>query len=192
MFNFDWSELALIAVVALVLIGPKDMPVAIRALSDGLKKLRRMAGELQGHVDEMVREADLGDARETFRDLRSMNLRSQVIKTIDGDGTLGRTLREKPLAGVATSLNRPGSPRPSVQPHAAFFPPPVANAAAPMAITVGSAEPTPAAAAPPPAFLPPAVTRPAPVLSAAPAPAASAPAPSAPEPTPPVSSPDPA
>ena len=190
MFNFDWSELALIAVVALVLIGPKDMPVAIRALSQGLKKMRRMAGELQGHVDEMVREADLGDARETFRDLRSMNLRSQVIKTIDGDGTLGRTLREKPLAGVAASLNRPGSPRPSVQPHAAFFPPPVANAAAPMAITVGGAEPAATAAAPPPAFLPPAVARPAPI-SAAPSTSASI-APATVPSEPPVSSPDPA
>ncbi len=152
MFNFDWSELALIAVVALVLIGPKDMPVAIRAISEGIKKMRRMASELQGHVDEMVRDADLGEARDTFRDLRGMNLRSKVLRTIDGDGTLAATLREKPLAGMNT-LARPGSTRPSVKPGAAFFPPPVVSDAVEVP---ASPAPTSAAAA----FIPPAVAKP--------------------------------
>ena len=149
MFNFDWSELALIAVVALVLIGPKDMPVAIRAISEGIKKMRRMASELQGHVDEMVRDTDLGEARDTFRDLRGMNLRSKVLRTIDGDGTLAATLREKPLADMNT-LARPGSTRPSVKPGAAFIPPPVVSDA------VEVRAPAPAAA-----FIPPSVAKPA-------------------------------
>ena len=63
MFDFAWSEIALIAVVALIAIGPKDMPVAIRAVTGGIKKARRMAAEFQTHVDEMVREADLDDVR---------------------------------------------------------------------------------------------------------------------------------
>ncbi len=164
MFNFDWSELALIAVVALVLIGPKDMPVAIRAISEGIKKMRRMASELQGHVDEMVREADLGEARDTFRDLRGMNLRSKVLRTIDGDGTLAATLREKPLVDMNT-LARPGSTRPSVKPGAAFIPPPVMTATS-TTETTAPAEATPRAAA----FIPPSVAK-----------QASPPAPAAPE-----------
>lgn len=109
MFGFDWSEIALIGVVALVLIGPKDMPVAIRMVTDGVKKLRRMAAEMQGHVDEMVREADLGEARDTFRDLRSMNLRGQVLRTIDGDGMLRKSFAEPPGMD-ATRLRLGGAP----------------------------------------------------------------------------------
>jgi len=60
MFDFAWSEIALIVVVAVIFIGPKDLPVAIKAVTGMLKKARRMAGEFQTHVDEMVREADLG------------------------------------------------------------------------------------------------------------------------------------
>lgn len=161
MFNFDWSELALIAVVALVLIGPKDMPIAIRAVSNGIKKMRRMAGELQGHVDEMVREADLGEARDTFRDLRSMNLRSQVMRTLDEDGTLGRTLSEKPLAGANILGRRPGAAAPPAAiPAAAAGPafiPPAVSAASAAQRDAGA--PAQAPGRVPPAFIPPRVAR---------------------------------
>ncbi len=101
MFDFAWSEIALIGVVALVAIGPKDMPVAIRTLSELVKKARRMAGEFQTHVDEMVREANLGEVRDHFNDIRSLNLRGQIAKAIDGDGVLRRTFTENPLAASA-------------------------------------------------------------------------------------------
>ena len=75
MFDFAWSEIALIAVVALIAIGPKDMPVAIRAVTGWIKKARRMAAEFQTHVDEMVREADLSEVRSL--DQRDPQLRHQ-------------------------------------------------------------------------------------------------------------------
>ena len=84
MFDFAWSEIALIGAVALVVIGPKDLPVAIRAVSGGIKKARRMAGEFQSHLDEMVREADLGDVR----DLKNLNVRGSLMKVLDSDGTM--------------------------------------------------------------------------------------------------------
>ncbi|WP_428375292.1 Sec-independent protein translocase protein TatB [Lichenicoccus sp.] len=100
MFDFAGSELALIGVVALIFIGPKDMPTAIRAITNILKKGRKLAGEFQTHVDEMVRDADLGEARDSFRQLRGMNLRGQIMRTLDNDGTLRRTLNDNPLAAV--------------------------------------------------------------------------------------------
>lgn len=71
MFDFSFSEIALFVMVAMVFIRPKDLPVAIRTLSNGLKAMRRMAAEFQSHVDEMVREADLSEARDQFRDLKT-------------------------------------------------------------------------------------------------------------------------
>jgi sec-independent protein translocase protein TatB len=90
MFDFSGSELLVLAVVALVLIGPKDMPVAVRGIARVLKKVRRMAGEFQGHVDEMMREADLSDVQSTLRDLRGMNVKGALNRFVDSDGTLAR------------------------------------------------------------------------------------------------------
>lgn len=110
MFDFAWSEFALIGVVALLVIGPKDMPAAIRSVAKVVKKARRLASDFQGHVDEMVREADLGDVRDQVRQLRSLNVRGQIMRTIDNDGSLRRTFDDPALKG------RPFDDRPSALP----------------------------------------------------------------------------
>ena len=97
MFDFAWSEIALIGIVALVAIGPKDLPVAIKAVAGMVKKARRMAGEFQTHVDEMVREANLHEVRDQFNDLRRMDIKGQILSAVDADGSLRRTIAENPL-----------------------------------------------------------------------------------------------
>ncbi|MCG4254197.1 Sec-independent protein translocase protein TatB [Acetobacter senegalensis] len=109
MFDFAWSEIALIGAVALVVIGPKDLPVAIRGLAKAVKKARNLAGEFQSHVDEMVREADLGEVREHMRDLRNLNVRGRIMKAIDSDGSLKRTFESSPLDGPV--MRAPAGPR---------------------------------------------------------------------------------
>ena len=94
MFDFAGSEILLIGIVALVAIGPKDLPVAIKAVSQMVKKARKMAGEFQTHVDEMVREVDLGDARNAFNDIRKMDLKGQIMRAVDTDGTIRKTLSD--------------------------------------------------------------------------------------------------
>ncbi|GBR45852.1 Sec-independent protein translocase TatB [Acetobacter pomorum DSM 11825] len=96
MFDFAWSEIALIGAVALVVIGPKDLPVAIRGLAGALKKARKLAGEFQSHVDEMVREADLTEVRDQVRDLKNLNVRNRIMKAIDSDGTLSSSFAPPP------------------------------------------------------------------------------------------------
>ena len=97
MFDFAWSEIALIGVVALVFIGPKDLPVAIKAVAEAVKKARRMAGEFQTHVDEMVREANLHEVRDQFNDLRRMDIKGQILKAVDSDGSIRKTLQDNPM-----------------------------------------------------------------------------------------------
>ena len=110
MFDFNWSEIALIGVVALIAIGPKDMPVAIKAISDTIKKLRRMAGEFQGHVDEMIREADLGDVKSSIDELRSLNPKGMVQRAIDPDNTMRSAFADPfaahPVQPVMTKLDQ--------------------------------------------------------------------------------------
>jgi sec-independent protein translocase protein TatB len=97
MFDFAWSEILLIGAVALIAIGPKDMPAAIRTISSMIKKARRMAAEFQTHVDEMVREADLGDVKKAFSDIRNLDIPSLVERHIDPDRSIRSTFAEDPF-----------------------------------------------------------------------------------------------
>jgi sec-independent protein translocase protein TatB len=97
MFDFAWSEIVLIGAVALIAIGPKDMPAAIRTVSSMIKKARRMAAEFQTHVDEMVREADLGDVKKAFSDIRNLDIPSLLEKHVDPDRSIRDTFADNPF-----------------------------------------------------------------------------------------------
>jgi sec-independent protein translocase protein TatB len=97
MFDFAWSEIVLIGVVALIAIGPKDMPAALKAVAGVVKKARRMAAEFQTHVDEMMREADLHEVRQQIDEIRNFDLRGEVERTVDADGSLRATFASNPL-----------------------------------------------------------------------------------------------
>jgi sec-independent protein translocase protein TatB len=97
MFDFAWSEILLIGAVALIAIGPKDMPAAIRTISSMIKKARRMAAEFQTHVDEMVREADLGDVKKAFNDIRNLDIAGALEKHVDPDRSIRNTFAENPF-----------------------------------------------------------------------------------------------
>src|SRR4051794_25592765 len=100
MFDFAWSQIALIAVVALVVIGPKDMPVAIRAITNTIRKARRMAAEFQTHVDEMVREANLDEVRSQISDIRNFDFRTEIEKAVDPDHKIRDTFASDPLSAT--------------------------------------------------------------------------------------------
>src|SRR5271165_5884992 len=97
MFDFAWSEILLIGAVALIAIGPKDMPAAIRTVSGMIKKARRMAAEFQTHVDEMVREADLGDVKRAFNEIRNFDIPTALERHIDPDRSLRKTFESDPF-----------------------------------------------------------------------------------------------
>ncbi|MFT8886227.1 MAG: twin-arginine translocase subunit TatB, partial [Acetobacter papayae] len=97
-----------VGAVALLVIGTKDLPVALRGLAGFVKKARRMAGEFQSHFDEMVRDADLGEVRDQVRDLKNLNVRGRIIKALDDDGGLSRAV-ERP--STLTDYALPPSPR---------------------------------------------------------------------------------
>jgi sec-independent protein translocase protein TatB len=107
MFDFAWSEMAVIAVVALIAIGPKDMPVAIRAVTNTIKKARRMAAEFQTHVDEMVREANLEEVRQSLNEIRNFDVSSAVERHVDPDHSIRDSFadpfKETPVSAAAVA-----------------------------------------------------------------------------------------
>jgi sec-independent protein translocase protein TatB len=154
MFDFAWSEIGLIAAVALIFIGPKDMPVAIRAVSGMVKKARRMAAEFQTHVDEMVREANLDEVKNTVNEIRNFNFQETVEKHIDPDGSLRDSFSDLPP---------PSEPAPDEHVAAEVSPEP--DVAAPEPVVLAPAfippglipppEPVKAEVPEPPPFVPP-------------------------------------
>jgi sec-independent protein translocase protein TatB len=158
MFDFAWTEIALIGVVALVAIGPKDLPVAIQAVTDMIKKARRMAGEFQTHVDEMMKEANLDEVRSQINEIRSLDVKGAVQRAIDPDGALGRTFAEDPLAPSPTYVPPPASPAAETLPEPEVLQPAIE---APAFVPPELVPPPPRAVAPPPAFIPPDTTPPA-------------------------------
>src|SRR4028119_2311309 len=102
MLDLAWSEIALIAVVALVVIGPKDLPEAVRGVARGVQKLRRMAGEFRSQADELVREANLDELRQQIHDIRSFNVRDEFEKTVDKDGSIRRPFADDPPRATPT------------------------------------------------------------------------------------------
>ena len=69
MFDIGWSELVLIGIVALIVIGPKELPGALRTLGQWMGKLRRMASEFQGQFQEAMREAEVADLKKQVDDM---------------------------------------------------------------------------------------------------------------------------
>jgi sec-independent protein translocase protein TatB len=70
MFDFGAGELVVIGVVALVAIGPKELPGLLRTVGQAVGKLRRMAGDFQGQFNDAMREAELADAQKMIADLK--------------------------------------------------------------------------------------------------------------------------
>ena len=72
MFDIGWSELLVIGVVALIAIGPKELPGVLRSVGHWMGKIRRMASEFQGQFQEAMREAEMADLKQHADDLNSV------------------------------------------------------------------------------------------------------------------------
>jgi len=97
MFDIGWSELVVIGVVALVVIGPKELPGVLRMVGQWMGKARKMAGEFQGQFNEAMREAEMADLKKTFddvkdaaKDLTSNNVMTSLQKDVSDAMTIDK------------------------------------------------------------------------------------------------------
>lgn len=86
MFDIGWQELFILVVLAVIVVGPKDLPRAVKTMTHWLRKARGMAREFQSGVDEMVREAELDDIRAEANKIGTMDLEETLKDTIDPTG----------------------------------------------------------------------------------------------------------
>ena len=116
--DFGMSELLLIGVVALVFIGPKDLPKALRVAGFWVRKARTLSREFQTSVEQMIREAELDEMRQELKKVTEIDLEKQFHETIDPTGSLAESLKppELPTFSAPDLLTAPapeGQPQPA-------------------------------------------------------------------------------
>jgi sec-independent protein translocase protein TatB len=106
MLDIGWSELLVIAVVLIVVVGPKDLPPMIRAFGKTMAGLRKMAGDFRTQFDEALKEADMDDVRQTISDVRNLNPTNSLRDAMNPLRQLGNEIKsdlQKATAAPATS-----------------------------------------------------------------------------------------
>jgi sec-independent protein translocase protein TatB len=156
MFDIGWSELFLIGVVALIVIGPKDLPLAMRTVARFVRKMRGLGQEFHNAMSEVMREAELDELRRKMQAASNLDLGEKVREAVDPTGglvgdfdpnefanRLKRTVEAGPPSGPASAPPLATPPPPS--------PPPAASDGAAKAAGEKAAEVAAEVAGPPPA-----------------------------------------
>lgn len=174
MFDIGWTEMLVIAVIMIVIVGPKDLPKMLRTFGRTTAKLRSMAGDFQKQFNDALKEAELDDVKKSVDSLRSLNPANEIKKQLNPF--------EKAAADVRAGLDKALKPTTPATGDTA----PAASAATAAASTPASAEPAsspvvsgPTEMPPPPVFTAP-EPAPAPQASGISAPAKVEPAKPAP------------
>src|SRR3954449_4667559 len=146
LFDIGWPELLLVGVVALVVIGPKDLPRALRVAGFWVRKARTLSREFQSSVDQMIREAELDEIRQDLKKATEFDIEKEIKQTVDPTGELAEGIKPPELPDYFVEAE---GPAPAGGDPAAALPPPVEaeeHAAAEPAAT-GESAPEPAKSA---------------------------------------------
>jgi sec-independent protein translocase protein TatB len=115
MFDIGWTELVVIAVVALIAIGPKELPGVLRMVGQWIGKARRMAAEFQGQFQEAMREAEMADLKKSFDEVKEAatsftgaNVMTELQKDVTDALAIDKPIDDKQADAQAASI--PGEP----------------------------------------------------------------------------------
>jgi sec-independent protein translocase protein TatB len=120
MFDIGWSELVVIGVVALVAIGPKELPGVLRMIGQWMGKARRMASEFQGQFQEAMREAEMADLKKSFDEVREAtsglatnNVLTKLSQDVNETMAIDKAVAD--TAPVEPTAAEPGTPETFVE-----------------------------------------------------------------------------
>jgi sec-independent protein translocase protein TatB len=110
MFEVGWSEMLVIAVVMIVIVGPKDLPAMLRTFGRTVAKLRGMAGDFQKQFNDALKEAELDDVKKSVDSLRGLNPMTEIRKQLNPF--------EKAASDVRAGIDNVMKPKPAADPSA--------------------------------------------------------------------------
>ncbi len=140
MFDIGWTEMMVIALIALIVIGPKDLPGTMKTVAHWMRKARALTREFQSGIDEMVREAELDDAKKALEATRRGNLEQTIGNAIDPTGDVTEQARDlerearRQASGGAGAADVTASDG-KAEPAASVMTKPAANIAPPHSLT---------------------------------------------------------
>ena len=142
MFDISWGKLVLIGVVALIVIGPKELPTVLRTVGLWMGKVRRMAAEFQGQFQDAMREAEMADLKKSFDETTSSlssvfdPIKSDMDKMVGDPMSMGSSSATSTPAALAPDTAvpnpEPSAPTDPVALGTAPVAPPPADFSAPM------------------------------------------------------------
>ena len=104
MFDIGWDELLLVALVALIVIRPKELPAVLRSVGNWVARARNLAGDFRSHVDDMVREAGIDDMKREFNETLAMPPEMKEVEHRLMTGDLPPTPAEPPPQEVTPPI----------------------------------------------------------------------------------------
>ncbi|WP_457586199.1 Sec-independent protein translocase protein TatB [Ensifer canadensis] len=139
MLDIGWTELVVIAIVLIVVVGPKDLPPMLRAFGRMTSKLRGMASDFRQQFDEALREADLEDVRKTISDAQSLNPANALRDAMNPLRQIGNEIKSDLQKAATPDKPSVPSPEPAVTSAEPVTAPVVAAAEAKPADSVAAA-----------------------------------------------------
>ena len=114
MFDISWTEFLLIGVVALIVIGPKELPAVLRTVGQWTRKVRSMAADFQGQFQEAMREAEMADLKKQVDDLahdvKNYDPLKEARAEVEAAGRdIKASLEQTPEAATATEASAPAA-----------------------------------------------------------------------------------
>ena len=114
MFDIGWQELFIVGVLALLVVGPRDLPRALRTVMGYVRRAKDMAREFQNGIDEVAQEVELDDIRKEANRIGQMDLTEEVNKTVDPLGVLKQDLDmsdvQSAIQETAEAMNKEKTP----------------------------------------------------------------------------------
>ncbi len=92
MFDIGWSEMLVIVALAVVVVGPRDIPKVVRTVGQWIGKARSLARDFQGSLEDMAREAELDELKKTVTDAVNVDVKKQIEDAFDPTGSLDGAL----------------------------------------------------------------------------------------------------
>ncbi len=133
MFDIGWQELFLVAVITILVVGPKELPRVLKTVVAGVRKMRGLANDFQRGIDELARETELDDIRKDLEKAADIDLERELEETIDPTGNLTNTMHELESTGVEDEA--PAIADQTIQDKVVDAP--VSNSDAPKSVTSG-------------------------------------------------------
>jgi len=127
MFDLSWSHIAILVVVALLVLGPKELPNAIRTGAQLLRAGRKLANEFRSGVDELVREAELEETRKAISQAMTEGVQKTLEENVDPQGEIKGAISadyvKQVEADAAEESAKPAEPEPTPAPEPSILPP---------------------------------------------------------------------